>query len=250
VKTVAVVPVFNHGKTVGTVVDALRSHGLPTIMVDDGSDAATADTLDALIAKFGNVEPALRLVRLAENGGKGAAVMAGFRAANEMAATHVLQVDADAQHDLEAIPRFLEASARTPEAVIAGYPRYDASVPKGRLYARYLTHVWVWINTLSTRIVDSMCGFRLYPLAPASALLPALKHARRMDFDTEIVVRLDWAGVPFVNLPVSVSYPADGLSHFRVWRDNLHISAMHARLFFGMLRRAPRLLVRHFHGAG
>jgi len=41
-----------------------------------------------------------------------------------------------------------------------------------------------------------------------------------------------------------VHYPADGVSHFRLWLDNALISAMHARLFFGMLLRAPRLLAR------
>ena len=44
--------------------------------------------------------------------------------------------------------------------------------------------------------------------------------------------------------PTRVRYPEDGVSHFRVWQDNLLISAMHARLFFGMLWRSPRLLWR------
>ena len=247
-KVVAVVPVFNHGATVGAVVDTLRGHGLPVVLVDDGSDAATARTLDALVA--GAVSgPPLALLRHPENRGKGEAVMAGFRHAHEMDASHALQVDADGQHDLAAVPDFLRAATQNPAAVIAGCPRYDASVPRGRKYARYLTHAWVWINTLSMRIVDSMCGFRLYPLAPTLALLPALSHAQRMDFDTEILVRLDWDGVPIVNLPVAVRYPPDGISHFRLWRDNLRICAMHARLFFGMLRRLPRLLFRHFQAA-
>ncbi|MDR1462942.1 MAG: glycosyltransferase family 2 protein [Azoarcus sp.] len=240
-KTVAVVPVFNHGGTVGVVVGALLDHGLPVIVVDDGSDAATARKLDELASG----QP-LVLLRHPENRGKGAAVMTGVCHARECGASHVLQVDADGQHDMGAVSRFLAASAQNPGAVIVGCPRYDASVPKGRKYARYLTHIWVWINTLSMRIADSMCGFRLYPLAPMAALLPALAHAQRMDFDTEVLVRLDWNGVPVVNLPVEVNYPPDGISHFRPCRDNLRISAMHARLFFGMFLRLPRLVSRHF----
>ncbi|GHU20338.1 hypothetical protein FACS189475_09020 [Betaproteobacteria bacterium] len=121
-------------------------------------------------------------------------------------------------------------------------------MPKGRLYGRYLTHVWVWINTLSLRIPDSMCGFRIYPLAAVMPLLPVLARASRMDFDTEILVRLDWAAAPIVNLPVAVRYPVGGLSHFQPLRDNLRISAMHTRLFFGMLHRFPQLLARHWRG--
>ena len=117
-------------------------------------------------------------------------------------------------------------------------------MPTGRLVGRYATHVWVWINTLSFDIADSMCGFRLYPLAPTLALLDRARIGRRMDFDTEVIVRLHWAGVPVRNLPTPVRYPSDGVSHFDVWRDNVRISRMHARLFFGMLRRLPRLLLR------
>jgi hypothetical protein len=75
-------------------------------------------------------------------------------------------------------------------------------------------------------------------------ILPALKHAKRMDFDPEILVRLDWQGTPIVNMPVDVRYPKGGRSHFRPWRDNLRLAAMQTRLFFGMLRRSPKLLLR------
>ena len=128
--------------------------------------------------------------------------------------------------------------------MIAGYPIYDETVPAIRLYARYLTHVWVWINTLSLEIRDSMCGFRVYPLAPVMQLIARQKVGLRMDFDTEILVRLYWAGLAVVNLPTRVAYPTDGVSHFRVWLDNVLITRMHTVLFFGMLPRIPRLLAR------
>jgi glycosyltransferase involved in cell wall biosynthesis len=245
-KTVAIVPVFDHGDAVGAVVARLRAAGLPVILVDDGSHAACAATLDALVAEAAGQDVPLTLLRHPGNRGKGAAVMTGFAHAHSLGASHALQVDADGQHDLDALPGFLDAARRQPDAVINGCPRYAGDVPKSRLYGRYITHVWVWINTLSRRIADSMCGFRLYPLAAVIALLPVLRHAERMDFDTEILVRLDWEAVPIVNLPVTVRYPTDGLSHFRLWRDNLRVSTMHARLFFGMLPRLPRLIARHF----
>jgi predicted LPLAT superfamily acyltransferase len=63
-----------------------------------------------------------------------------------------------------------------------------------------------------------------------------------MDFDTEIIVRLHWAGMPVLNAPVAVTYPRDGVSHFRPCRDTFRLMWMHARLLCGMLRRVPRLL--------
>jgi hypothetical protein len=112
------------------------------------------------------------------------------------------------------------------------------------LYGRYATHIWVWINTLSFDIKDSMCGLRVYPVAAVTALAARRSIGARMNFDTDILVRLYWDGLAVVNLPTRVSYPADGVSHFRVWRDNVLISWMHTKLFFGMLPRIPSLLAR------
>jgi glycosyltransferase involved in cell wall biosynthesis len=236
---VVVIPVYNHPGTIGAVVAQVRALGLRCILVDDGSSADCARVLDDLAQA-----PDVTLVRLPVNRGKGAAMVAGFREAGQRGHTHVLQVDADGQHDTADIPHFIARSRENPAAVVAGCPIWDDTVPKGRLYGRYLTHVWVWINTLSFDIRDSMCGFRLYPLASLLPLLDRVRIGRRMDFDSDVIVRLHWRGVPVVNQPTQVTYPQDGISHFRMLRDNALISAMHARLFFGMLCRAPRLLWR------
>ena len=236
-----VIPVYEHGQAIGPLVARLRRHGVPCLLVDDGSGEACAATLRDLAAAESGW---LSLLRLEPNQGKGAAVMAGLREAGRRGHSHVLQLDADGQHDAADVPAFLAMARAEPGAVINGRPVYDASVPRGRLYGRYATHVWVWINTLSFDIADSMCGFRVYPLAPALALVGRERIGTRMDFDTEIIVRLHWAGVPVRNRPTRVTYPEDGVSHFDLWRDNLRISAMHTRLFFGMLLRLPRLLAR------
>jgi len=236
---VVVIPVYNHGPSALRMVQAVRAQGWPCIVVDDGSRAECAALLDEAAR-----DPGVRLLRWARNRGKGAAVVAALHEALARGHSHALQIDADGQHDAMDIPRFFERSRARPDAVICGTPLYDASVPKGRLVGRYVTHVWVWINTLSLDVRDSMCGYRLYPLAATQALLERASIGERMEFDTEIIVRLHWQGVPVVNLPTRVTYPRSGVSHFRMWRDNLRISGMHARLFAGMLARLPWLLGR------
>ncbi|MBD9653444.1 glycosyltransferase family 2 protein [Pseudomonas sp. PDM12] len=237
----ALIPVYNHEGPLPGVVAALLAAGLPCVLVDDASGACCAAVIERLAS-----EADTHLLRLAENQGKGGAVMAGLREAQRLGFTHALQVDADGQHDLQAVRAFLDESRAHPEAIVCGYPQYDASVPKGRLYARYVTHVWVWINSLSLEIRDSMCGFRVYPLAASVALIDSANLGKRMDFDSEILVRLSWRQQPMRWLPTRVHYPEDGVSHFRLWQDNLLISKMHARLFFGMLCRAPWLLYRRW----
>lgn len=234
-----VIPVYNHEHALPTVVAQLRETGLPCILVDDASSAGCAAVLDEL-----SQSPDTHLVRLPVNQGKGGAVMAGLREAARQGFTHALQVDADGQHDLSDVNAFMGASANHPDAMICGYPVYDDSVPRGRLYARYLTHVWVWINSLSLSIRDSMCGFRVYPVQRALEVIDSARLGRRMDFDPEILVRLAWRGQPMCWLPTRVHYPLDGVSHFRLWQDNVLISKMHTRLFFGMLVRSPSILWR------
>ena len=236
-----VVPVFDHEHAIGTTVAQLLPHGVPILLVDDGSRESCACVLRDIATKHAG---RVQLLRLAENGGKGAAVIAGMREAAALGGSHVLQIDADGQHDAADVPRFLAEARAHPRAIVNGRPLYDDSVPTGRLVGRYATHVLVWINTLSLAIADSMCGFRVYPLAATLALLDREYVGRRMDFDIEVIVRLHWAGLPIRTVPTRVTYPLDGVSHFRLWRDNARISAMHTRLFFGMLWRLPRLLLR------
>jgi glycosyltransferase involved in cell wall biosynthesis len=228
-----VVPVFNHGVGAKALAGKLANFGLPTIFVNDGSNAACRATLHELAKTHDWIE----VLDHAENHGKGAAVLTGLRKAHEKGCTHAVQIDADGQHDTCDIPKFLALSEASPMAVICGCPEYDTSVPKSRLAARYITHFWVWIETLSFTIRDSMCGFRVYPLEPVMRLAARVRLGRRMDFDPEVLVRLYWEGLRIHSVRTKVSYPADGQSHFMLWRDNCLISWMHTRLVFGMIWR-------------
>ena len=240
----AVVPVYDHEHAIGAVVEGLGAAGLPCILVDDGSGGPCARELDRIAAASRGATPGVTLVRRAVNGGKGAAVSDGLRAALAAGFTHALQVDADGQHALADVPRFLAAGAAHPGALVCGQPAFDDSMPRTRFYFRYLTHVLVWINTLSLDVRDSMCGFRLYPLPPVLAMLDAEHPGSRMDFDIEVLVRLHWRGLPMQWIATRVTYPEDGVSHFRLLLDNALITRLHARLFLGMLWRAPKLLAR------
>lgn len=232
-----VIPVFNHEHAIASVVDSVRVHGLPVILVDDGSDPACAHELQRL-AKLADVT----LLRHDFNRGKGAAVCTGLRAARQRGFTHAVQVDADGQHTLGDIRRFVEEARNYGGSLICGAPLFDANMPTSRRYGRPLNHAMVWLETLSFDVVDSMCGFRVYPLAPTLALLDSQRLGRRMNFDTEILVRLHWREVPMRWLPTRVYYPHDGVSHYRVFFDNVRAVALHLRLLAEMLVRLPVLL--------
>lgn len=242
-KTCIVIPVYNHHEAIGQVVEQLQPFGLRSYLVNDGSSEQCTEVLRDIAAKHGDW---ITLYERECNGGKGAAVMDGLRLAFKDGFSHAIQVDADGQHNLDDLCRLLAASEQHPDKLILGKPRYDESVPKGRLYGRQLTNLWIWINTLSFAIADGMCGFRCYPLAAVDKVLNSACLGERMDFDIEIVVRLYWQGLAVINIDTDVQYPLDGVSHFKMLRDNLMISRKHAQLFFGMLWRLRRLLMRHW----
>lgn len=241
-KTCIIIPVYNHEHAIPQVISRIKEYGIPCLLVNDGSSVACSEVLENCARQESDW---LTLQNRAENGGKGAAVIDGFNTAKRLGYTHALQIDADGQHDIDDIPRFLEAGRLNPDAMILGKPVFDESIPKNRLYGRYLTNLWIAMNTLSLAIADGMCGYRLYPLAAVDKLISTTPIGRRMDYDIDIVVRLYWQGVEAINIPTAVHYPSDGVSHFRLWRDNVMISKTHAGLFFGMLIRIPQLLLRH-----
>lgn len=236
------IPIYNHHETIAATVQQLLPFGFAVIIADDGSDSATKAVLAELAQRYAQVE----IITLPQNGGKGAAMCAAMLRAHQLGFSHGLQIDADGQHDVADVPKFWQAAAKCPAALISGAPVYDSSMPLGRKIGREITHFWVRIETLSLQIKDSMLGFRVYPLQSCVDIIQTHRIGQRMDFDIEIMVRLFWHGVPVQFLPTKVIYPVGGRSHFNMLKDNWLISKMHTRLFFGMLLRLPRLLKRHW----
>ena len=237
-----VIPCYNHHLVIRETITELSEYHFPIFIVDDGSEQETKAVLKQVAAEFSQV----KLIHREKNGGKGAAMQTGLSAALEANMSHALQVDADGQHDLTDLSAFLDAAKKSPDALISGQPVYDESISKGRYYGRFITHFWVALETLSFKIIDSMCGYRVYPLAAYQTLISKTKLGLRMDFDIEVMVRLAWQGVPVQFVKTKVHYPEFGLSHFHAFKDNVLISKMHTRLFFGMLIRLPKLIARKF----
>lgn len=241
-KVCVVVPHYHHHEQIGAVLHDLQPLALDIIIIDDGSDTDSVSRLRVAVSEF----PRTTLVERRNNGGKGAAVKTGIRAALERGYTHVLQIDADGQHTIADAEQLLRTAARQPDALITGAPVFADDMPRSRRWGRYLTHFCVALETLSRRPGDTMCGFRIYPVKTITDLLRRYNTGDRMDFDIEIVVKADWAGIPIVHVPTTVHYPDDGVSHFDYVSDNARITAMHIRLIVGMLAQSPRLISRWF----
>ncbi len=234
------VPSYNTGPRLLATVQAALAHWRPVWVVIDGSTDGSDEPLHALAAR----EPALRVIRRAHNGGKGAAVATGVQAARAAGFTHVLTMDADGQHSVDHIEPFMAASHAQPAALVLGRPIFGPEVPLERLHGRKLSVGLAWLEILGPGIDDPLFGFRVYPAAALEAAFASTRRARGFDFDPEVAVRLCWAGVPTINLPAPCRYldkSEGGISHFHYLRDNLKLVWLHTRLLSQLLWRWPRI---------
>jgi glycosyltransferase involved in cell wall biosynthesis len=235
----ALVPTYDNPLTLRAVVESVRRYVDVVVVVDDGSGPEGRSVVDAL-----SRESLARTVLREKNGGKGAAVKTGFAFAHGIGCTHAIQIDADGQHAVDDVPRFLEVARSNPGALVLGTPMFDATAPRSRRWGRKISQFFCALETLGRVVADPLCGFRVYPIDLA---MRARAWGNAMDFDPEIAVRLVWAGVKVINLPTRVRYLSSGeggVSHFRMGRDNLLISWMHTRMIVGAILRAPWRAIR------
>ena len=241
------IPSYNPGPKVFETVRAALEQWAPVWVVVDGSTDGTG----AALASMAKTDPGLHVLIRQRNGGKGSAVLEGLEEAQRQGFTHALVMDSDGQHPAARIPAFMEASLARPQAMVLGDPVFDASAPAIRVKGRRISNWWANCETLWAGIHDSLCGFRVYPIGPLVREMRASFGMRRFDFDVEAAVRLSWRGVPALNLSAPIRYfsaAEGGVSHFNYWRDNVLLTSMHARLFFGFLVRLPRLVARRLAG--
>jgi glycosyltransferase involved in cell wall biosynthesis len=239
------IPSYNSGDLVVQTVREARRFWSPVWVVVDGSTDGSEQALQRLCTQ----DPALRVLSLPRNCGKGAAILHGLRIAMAEGFTHVLTMDADGQHPADCIPDFMATSAQNTDAMILGQPVFDASAPALRVKGRKVSNWWVNLETLNAGIADSLFGFRVYPIAPLVRVMDAVTWMRRFDFEPEAAVRLCWKGVGIINLPAPVRYlttAEGGVSHFHYVRDNILLVFMHVRLVLGTLPRLPWLIWRRY----
>lgn len=237
------IPSYDTGpRLLDTVRDA-RDAWTPVWVVVDGS----TDGSDHAVAARAAADAGLRVLHLPRNGGKGAAVLHGARAAAAAGYTHALVMDADGQHPADHISAFMAASMDRPDAMVLGRPVFGTEAPRLRVWGRKVSNTWTELETLWAGVRDSLFGFRVYPLRPLVALMDGTRWMRGFDFDPEAAVRLCWRGTAPVSLPAPVRYltaKEGGVSHFRYGRDNILLAWMHLRLMCGFLLRLPFLLRR------
>lgn len=225
-----VVPIFNEAPTIAAVVAGARRHA-PVLVVDDGSSDDGADCARAAGAE---------VIRHPRRLGKGQALRTGLAAAAQRAASHVVTLDGDGQHAPADVPALLARAAGTPHAIVLGsrLGQGPTTLPADRANAIRLAGFFVdWASGL--RLADTQTGFRVYPLALFDRIRP---RRGGFVFETEVLVLAAAAGVPVMEVPVTVVPRAGRCSRFRPLGDGVAIGAYLAartlERWFGEVRAA------------
>lgn len=215
-----IIPTYNNAGTICQVVSDVQRYTCDIIVVNDGCTDSTASLLSQM---------EVTVVDYGANRGKGYALKAGFRKAQELGFDYAITIDADGQHFASDIPCFAEALFRHPGSLIVGSRNLsEENMPSANTFANKFSNFWFRLQT-GIKLPDTQTGYRLYPLKKMGKLWWLTS---RYEAELEALVYAAWQGIPIVPIDVKVYYPPVGqrVSHFRPVYDFVRISLLNTLL--------------------
>lgn len=207
-----VIPARNESGAIGDVVRSAKSEypGAEVIVVDDGSDDATANDAE---------EAGAKVIRHPESLGNGASVKTGARAA---LGDIIVFLDGDGQHDPRDIGKLLVRLAQGFDMAV-GARDASAHAGVGRLLANAIYNLMA--SRLSGReIKDLTSGFRAVRATLFKKFLYLLPNG--FSYPTTITMAFLRSGFPVCYEPIAVSKRNGNSSHIRPVQDGVRFFAI------------------------
>lgn len=190
-----VVPAYNEATSIGDVVTSLRLEGYSVVVVDDGSEDATAEiarSADAIVLQH------------CQNLGQGGALQTGIAFCLRQGAQFICTFDADGQHRVDDIQRMWNCLICERLDVVLG-SRFLGNSPGIPAFRRLLLRaaiLFTWIHS-GFRLTDAHNGLRLMRGEAASKL--ALRQLG-MAHASEIVKEIARQKLAYSEIPVTILY--------------------------------------------
>jgi hypothetical protein len=191
----AIIPAFEEGRRIGSVVLQTKPYVDEVLVVDDGSHDDTARVAYAAGA---------RVIRHDRNEGKGSALNTGLVHARQLGATAVVLIDGDGQHRAEEIPIVLGPVLCGEADVVVGsrYLQSQAHVPRHRVLGHKALN-WLTGIVSGVHLSDSQNGFR----ALSRRALDAFWFCSQgFSVESEMQFLIREHGLCFVEAPVTTLY--------------------------------------------
>ncbi len=192
---VAVIPSHNEARFIGSVVLAARKYADVVVVVDDGSQDATAEIAEAAGAI---------VVRHEHNRGKGAALNSGFRKARELGARAIATLDGDGQHVVEQMPLVLAPVLQGEADIVVGSRYLDktSTVPLHRVLG-HRAFTWLTNVVSGVPVTDSQSGFRAFS-AKAARAIDFASTGFAVESEMQLVARE--RGLKVLEAPIHILY--------------------------------------------
>lgn len=210
--TRAVIPAYNCEQTIAPVIRGIQRQGLDVIVVDDGSQDATASNARSAGA---------RVIQHGANRGKGHALVTGFKTALSDGALAVVTLDGDGQHNPDDLPRLL-AHSESADLVIGQRQLVIDRMPPASFVGNCISTFFVSLFC-GKHFPDTQCGFRLYSKKLLSSIAPV---GGRFETETELLMRASKLGLNIRWVPVETIYDngvTPRTTHFHNFYDSLRV---------------------------
>jgi glycosyltransferase involved in cell wall biosynthesis len=246
-RVAVVVPAYNEEKLIGRVLDTMPDVVDRIIVVDDCSRDATAQRLAEAQPRFGE---RLRVIRHETNGGVGAAIVTGYKAAMEELDDRALVVvmAGDAQMDPADLPRLLGPLAREQADYAKGNRLFTGEAWKVIPRHRYLGNAVLSLLTKMAsgywHVADSQSGYTAITVQ-ALRLLELDRLYKRYGFPNHLLVELNKYDLRVRDVPIRPVYGVGEVSGIRLGRVIPTLSWLLVRCYFWRIKE--KYIIRDFH---
>lgn len=198
IETCIIIPVYNEGNQISSVLDGLSTQKYLIVVVDDGSTDNSCDIIQSY-----NVHLLRHLVNL----GQGAALMTGIKYALTVPELkYIITFDSDGQHQSSDIPKLVDALAKEKCDVALG-SRFIVGANAENITAlrRITLKLALFTTRLTTglKITDTHNGLRAFTVEAAAKIKIT---QNRMAHASEILQQISKFKLSYCEVPVNVLY--------------------------------------------
>jgi glycosyltransferase involved in cell wall biosynthesis len=241
-----VVPAHNEQKLLGRVIETMPPIVDRIIVVDDASDDATP----LVLAEAQREGHRLRVIRHEHNGGVGAAIITGYKAALEGARENELiaVMGGDAQMDPADLPRLLAPLARDEADYSKGNRLFTGEAWKIIPRHRYLCNAALsFLTNIASgywHVADSQSGYTAIT-AEALRVLQLDRLYKRYGFPNHLLVELNNYDFRVRDVRIRPVYNVGEISGMRLPRVIPTLSWLLVKCYFWRIKE--KYIIRDFH---